>query len=174
MIFCFIYTLVVAKTSQIMSDLRTGKSIKIFVALSVLFALGINACASSPSPTTTPSATPDVVATAWVAEIYGKLVEADGCLKVVDQNNQSASYTLIWPPDVSASITDETVNVTFGLVTGNQRNVVLHIGENVHIGGGETEKLTEQLQQSVPANCNAPYWVVGKNIEPLRATDEPK
>jgi hypothetical protein len=174
MFFSFIYTLVVAKISQIMSNLRSGKLIKVFVALSVLLALVINACASSPSPTTTLGATPDVVATAWVAEIYGKLVEADGCLKVVDQNNQTASYTLVWPPDVSASITDDTVNVTFGLVTGNQRNVVLHIGENVHIGGGETWKLAEQLQQTVPANCKAPYWVVGKNIEPLRATDEPK
>jgi hypothetical protein len=109
--------------------------------------------------------------TAWTAALYGKLVKADGCLQVINQLDQS-SYTLVWPPDVSASITDDAVHVTFGLVTGNRREVVLHLGENVQIGGGETERLDEQLQQSLSANCTGPYWVVGNNIEPLRATDE--
>jgi hypothetical protein len=103
--------------------------------------------------------------------IYGRLVDTDGCLQVIDQLDQSA-LTLAWPPDISAAVTSDTVTVTFGLVTGHGREVVLHIGENVQIGGGETEKLAEQLQHTLPANCKGPYWVVGNSIEPLRATDE--
>ena len=49
---------------------------------------------------------------------------------------------------------------------------MLHLGVNVQIGGGETEKLGEQLQQTLPVNCKGPYWVVGNNIEPLHAADE--
>ncbi len=148
-------------------QVKTVQSIALFVSVLPLIFGSISACTSSP----TPGSTPYVIQTAWLAVIYGRLIEEDGCLKVITQNNQSVSYTLVWPPDVSASIIDDIVNVTFGLVTGNRREVVLHLGENVQIGGGETEKLTEQLQQTVPTNCKAPYWVVGKNIEPVRATD---
>jgi hypothetical protein len=138
----------------------------------ILLLQGITACAVFPSSTPIPSVTPYVSQTAWLAVIYGRLVEEDGCLKVIAQNNQSVSYTLVWPPDVSASITDDIVNVTFGLVTGNRREVVLHLGENVQVGGGETEKLGGQLQHTLPANCKGPYWVVGKSIEPVRASYE--
>jgi hypothetical protein len=75
---------------------------------------------------------------------------------------------LAWPPDVSAVVAADMVTVTFGLVTGYRREVVLHLGENVHIGGGEAEKLDAQLQQRLPANCSGPYWVVGNSIEPVR------
>lgn len=141
-----------------------------FAIISLLL-LGTTACVVTPISTPIPSSTPYVIQTAWVAVIYGKLVEADGCLQVIDQLDQS-SYTLAWPPDVSASVGGDTVTVTFGLVTGSRREVVLHLGENVQIGGGETERLDEKLQQTLPVNCPGPYWVVGKNIEPLRATDE--
>jgi hypothetical protein len=94
----------------------------------ILLLLGITACAAFPSPSPTPGATPRVIMTAWTAALYGKLVKADGCLQVINQLDQS-SYTLVWPPDVSASITDDAVHVTFGLVTGNRREVVLHLGK---------------------------------------------
>jgi hypothetical protein len=129
--------------------------------------LGTTACVVSPSPASTPDATPEVIITALTAEIRGKLVEIDGCLRVIDQVDQSAR-TLAWPPDVSAVVAADTVTVTFGLVTGDRREVGLHLGENVHIGGGEAEKLDTQLQQRLPANCNGPYWVVGNSIEPVR------
>jgi hypothetical protein len=107
-----------------------------------------------------------VIITAWTAEVRGKLVETDGCLQVVDQVDQSA-YTLAWPADVSAVVAADTVTVTFGLVTGNRREVVLHTGEDVHVGGGEIERLGAQLRQRLPVNCTGPYWVVGNRIEPL-------
>jgi hypothetical protein len=133
----------------------------------LLLLLGIAACAAVPAHTPTPSVTPKVMITAWTAELDGMLVKADGCLQVMDQIDQSA-YTLIWPADVSVAVTNDTVTVTFGLVTGSRREVVLRIGENVQIGGGETKKPGAQLQRTLPANCKGPYWVVGNNIEPVR------
>jgi hypothetical protein len=64
----------------------------------------------------------------------------------------------------------DTVRVVTGAITGNRKEVVLHIGEMVRLSGGETENLDEQLRQALPANCPGPYWVVGFEVGPL----EPK
>jgi hypothetical protein len=136
-------------------------------AILILLLLGTTACVVPPISTPIPSSTPYVIQTAWVAVIDGRLVQVDGCLQVINQVDQS-SYTLAWPLDVSAAVSGDTVTVTFGLVTGSRREVVLNLGENVRIGGGETNRLDEQLQQALPAKCTGPYWVVGNNIEPLR------
>ena len=137
----------------------------------VLPLLGTMACTVFPSPTPKHGASPGAVITAWTAEMRGRLVERDGCLQVINQLDQSA-YTLAWPANVSAVTTADAVTVTFGLVTGNRSEVVLHIGDAVQIGGGETEKLDNQLQQRLTANCKGPYWVVGNNVEPLHTIDE--
>jgi hypothetical protein len=81
----------------------------------LLLLLGATACAVFPSPTRAPGASLEVEITAWTGEIRGVLVDTDGCLKVIDQLDQSA-FTLAWPPDVSAAVTNDTVTVTFGLV----------------------------------------------------------
>jgi hypothetical protein len=141
------------------------------IGITLLLLLATTACAGFSSPTPTPGAAPGVVVTAWTAEIRGKLVERDGCLQVIDQLDQSL-YTLAWPADTSAIVAADTVTVTFGLVTGDRREIVIHTGDAVQIGGGETEKLDSQLRRTLPANCSGPYWVVGNNIELLRATDE--
>jgi hypothetical protein len=155
--------------SAIISNRRVAMIMRTGVI--ILLMLGTTACAVLPSPTSTPGTTPEVVITAWTAEMRGKLVERDGCLQVIDQVDQSA-YTLAWPADVSTVAAADTVTVTFGLVTGDRRQVVLHLGEDVQIGGGETEKLDAQLRQRLPANCKGPYWVIGNNIASLHAADE--
>lgn len=83
-------------------QVKTVQSIALFVFVLSLICVSISACTSLP----TPDRTPYVIKTAWVAVIYGRLVEEDGCLEVIVQNNQSVAYTLVWPPDVSASITN--------------------------------------------------------------------
>jgi hypothetical protein len=137
------------------------------IGIILVLLMGAAARAGFPSPSSTPVVTPEVIITARTAEIRGMLVDTDGCLQVIDQVDHSA-YTLAWPADISAVAAADTITVTFGLVTGNRREVLLHIGEEVHMGGGEAEKLGAQLRQTLPANCTGPYWVVGNSIEPVR------
>lgn len=133
--------------------------------------LAITACnsTSSTSPTTTPMVAPQVVATSWTAELIGELVEVEHCIRVNDRDSNT-SYLLVWPPDITATTDKYTVRVVTGVITGNRKEVVLHIGEIVRLSGGETESLDEQLRQGLPANCQGPYWVVGMEVGSL----EPK
>lgn len=141
------------------------QKILLFVGL-----LAITACnsSSSTSPTTTPVA-PQVVATSWTAELIGKLVEVEHCIRVNDRDSNT-SYLLVWPPDITATTEEDTVRVATGAITGNRKEVVIHIGEMVRLSGGETENLDEQLRQTLPTDCPGPYWVVGTEVGPL----EPK
>ncbi len=146
---------------------------KPFFMMALLFSglLAMVACNSSSSdiPTTTLTAGPQVVATAWTAELIGELVEVNHCIRVNDRDSDT-SYLLVWPPDMSTIIEMDTVRVVTGAITGNRKEVVLYIGEMVRLSGGETENLDEQLRQALPANCIGPYWVVGFEVGPL----EPK
>jgi hypothetical protein len=133
--------------------------------------LAMIACSlfSSASSTTTPTAEPQVVATYWTAELVGELVEVEGCIRVNDRNSDT-SYLLVWPPDIAATVENDTVRVVTGILTGNRKEVVLHLGEMVRLSGGETKNLGDQLRQTSPANCPGPYWVVGIEVGPF----EPK
>lgn len=130
--------------------------------------LAMTACnsSSSASSTTTPTAGPQVVATSWTAELIGELVEVEHCIRVNDRDSDT-SYLLVWPPDITATTENDTVRVVTGAITGNRKEVVLHVGEMVRLSGGETENLDEQLRQALPANCPGPYWVVGIEVGPL-------
>lgn len=145
---------------------------KSFYMLALLFSglLSMVACnSSSNNLTATSTARPQVVATSWTAELIGELVNIDHCIRVNDIDSD-ASYLLIWPPDITAIIEIDTIQVVTGAITGNREKVILHIGEMVRLSGGETEKLNEQLMQTLPENCPGPYWVVGLEVGPL----EPK
>ena len=107
---------------------------------------------------TNPTSEPHVIATAWTALLVGTLEKEGECLRVKDQDSE-VSYLLVWPPDSSAESSEDRVRVVTGLVTGNRQEVVLDVGEIVHLGGGTTTHLDQSL--SVPANCPGPYWVVG-------------
>lgn len=128
-----------------------------------LLLAGLSACASpSPHPLPNPTvpSTREVVATAWTALIEGQLVLADGCLKVVETVSQN-TYTLVFPPDFSAAISGDTVRITSGLVTGDRREDLIMIGDAVQFGGGTPGILNDELQKTVPYNCQGPYWVFG-------------
>lgn len=132
--------------------------------------LAVTACSASTTPT--PTRSPRVIATYWTAELVGELVKDDGCLRV--NSRRGTSYLLVWPPDLSATIEDDTVRIVTGLVTGDRKEVVLHIGQTVRLSGGEgsISFMDEQTRQNVRANCPGPYWVVGINITPLEAVEE--
>lgn len=102
------------------------------------------------------------------------VLETGGRLPPLCTRDSNTSYLLVWPPDFVATTETNTVRVVSGIVTGNHKEVVLHIGTLVYLGGGEARHLDEQLQQTVPPNCQGPYWVVGNVVSPLEATQKPK
>lgn len=105
------------------------------------------------------TASPQVVATAFTAELIGKLSIVDGCVRVnIDKNN--VSYLLVWPPGITVTIDKETVQIITGVTTGNQNKTILHNGEEVRLSGGETA----QPGLNITPNCPGPYWVVGFEI----------
>ncbi len=158
------------------------------VALMVILLLLVvpTACVTTPSPELsaikktptmtealrpTETATPYVVATAWTAELIGRLDIVEGCVRVIDRVDGD-SRLLVWPPDFEVTVGKDNVRVIGGKVTGIRTEVLLHDGEMVLLGGGETSKLNEQLQSSVPSHCPGPYWVFGSYVGPYPAASE--
>jgi hypothetical protein len=150
---------------RIMSRLHirfAGEVILVFILSSLLAA-----CVSSPSPqkTVIPSVStvlrPQVVATGWTAELIGKLTIVDGCVRVIDSKN--VSYLLVWPLDINTTITKEHIDINTGAVTGHQKRIVLHDGDELRLSGGETPQPT----LLPPLNCEGPYWMVGFEISPI-------
>jgi hypothetical protein len=144
------------------------------IHLLFLLLIGVSACtspSSGPFPSPTVPSTREVVATAWTALIEGQLVLEDGCLKVVEPVSQN-TYTLVFPPDFSATISGDTVRITSGLVTGDRRDDLIMIGDAVQFGGGTPGILNDELQKTVPSNCQGPYWVFGGFLE-SKGTPEP-
>lgn len=132
--------------------------------------LAVTACCQSLSTNlrSTPSVTPQVVATFWTSELVGELVEVENCLRMNDKDSNS-SFLLIWPPDVIATTDKANVRVVIGVTAGNRKEVVLRIGELVRLSGGEITNLDEQLRYTLPANCPGPYWIVGTEVVPLES-----
>lgn len=102
--------------------------------------------------------------------IVGELSMVGECLSVVDEHQ--TAYSLVWPPDVSASVDGDVVTIKTGLVSGNEKVAQLHIGEQVFVGGGQVTVLDEQLKGSIPESCLSPYWVPGDRFESV-ATESP-
>lgn len=138
--------------------------------LALLFLL--TACRAETAITSTSTPVPEVIVTAWTAEVVGELVNVDGCLRIRDEKG-GMDYALLWPPDVMPMIESDRVRVISGVVSGNRREVILNFGDDVYISGGETDHPDEQLLQHLPPSCKGPYWVVGFEITPIHPTGEP-
>jgi len=174
---CRIYPKVLRRISRTLQPGYLTRYIGIGVVLVML--LVVAACArSTPSPINVATrdyatvTSPQVVATAYTAILIGELMEVNGCLQVKSSLND-ATYTLAWPPDTEVIIADKNVKVTTGIVRRHPETVILYFGDIVHISGGETEALSEQLHASVSEGCPGPYWVVGFEISRDQATTEP-
>ncbi len=91
-------------------------------------------------------------------EIDGTLVMVNNCIRI-QSDEAKESYLLIWPPDFDISIEDGTIEILNGDDT-----IVAHIGDMVHIGGGEIPLLSmldKSIQEQVPPQCSARYWIIG-------------
>lgn len=145
----------------------TRSTVVWLVLIAMSFAMTACNTASAPSPT----ASPRIVATRWTAELVGKLVTVDGCLRV-NSIHGGTSYLLVWPPEYTGKVSIEKGTVQ---IVDRDKMIVWHIGEMVHLGGGEVpsiEYLDERLRQKLPANCPGPYWVVGDVTNSVEATEE--
>jgi hypothetical protein len=151
------------------------QAIKIGIAICLLYVLA--ACSSLvPLQTTavtgktlqieiTPtSKTPRVAITAWTAEEHGKLIQNNNCLQLQSSDIKNRIYTLFWPRDFSVTVDGENVKVVSGKITGIHKEVILHIGENLVLGGGTVDQLSEEDQKINPVQCTGPYWVVGEVV----------
>jgi hypothetical protein len=106
------------------------------------------ACSTTPEPGSAP--TPQIVATRLTAEVYGKLVVVDDCLRV--NTDHGTSYLLVWPPGFEVSRNGDIVEVA-DTITGEE--ALWRVGELVWLGGGEVS------DPDVPRQCPGPYWVAG-------------
>jgi hypothetical protein len=122
-------------------------------ALSVVLFVAA-ACSTIPTPGSTPL--PQIVATRLTAEVYGKLVVVDDCLRV--NTNLGTSYLLVWPPGFDVGVNGETIAIA-DTITGEEAD--WRVGDMVWLGGGEVSNLDEETRQSVPRHCSGPYWVAG-------------
>jgi hypothetical protein len=144
--------------------------------LLALLGLVLVACGpapTQPSPTSTPppspTAGPAVAITRLTAQLFGTLVDRDGCVRV--RPDTGGSYLLAWPPDFEVRVEGDAVHV----VTAGGEQVSLHVGDAVYLSGGEVKSadyLSESVRQALPAHCEGPYWVVGAEVR-LEATATP-
>ena len=118
----------------------------------VLFVVA--ACSTIPIPGST--LIPQIVATRLTAEVYGKLVVVDDCLRV--NTDYGTSYLLVWPPGFVVGVNGDTIRVA-DTITSEEAD--WRVGDMVWLGGGEVSNLDEQTRQSVPRHCPGPYWIAG-------------
>ena len=130
--------------------------------------LAVASCSFFPTTPATP--TPYVIITAMLAETRGRLIQGDDCLRVVS-NDQYPGYGLIFPADFIVKIEYRSVQIVSGIVSGKREEMIIEIGQEVVLGGGEY--VDEKLKKTIPVNCQAPYWVVGEIIPFTKSTQEP-
>jgi len=112
--------------------------------------------ACNPIPKSGSTSTPQIVATRLTAEVYGRLVVVDDCLRV--NTDHGTSYLLVWPSGFAMSMNGDAVEVA-DAITGEE--AAWRVGDMVWLGGGEVSNLDEQTRQSVPRQCPGPYWAAG-------------
>ena len=127
---------------------------RIAVLLSNLLAIIIIACCGSAEPNQ------HVQVTALMARGEGNLEMVGKCLRVdVGKGNY---LQMVWPPDYSVTVNGDIVHLTEGLVSGNQREYDLRLGDHIiFAGGGAPYFFDQSFFQVSPTSCPGPYWIFG-------------
>ena len=90
------------------------------------------------------------------AELIGKLLVRDGCVRVAREGG--SEYLAIWPSGVDLN-TDDTITIV-----DDAGQVVATVGQEISVGGGEVPLSIAAAysptmrQPSIP--CEGPYWLV--------------
>lgn len=99
-----------------------------------------------------------------LAELQGKLVSENDCLRVDDGYS---NYLIIWPHGFSMRTEGEEIQVL-----DSNRQVVARVGDYIYVSGGafEGEQMEEHVEKNVlglqlPDDCQGPYWIVGDTVE---------
>lgn len=75
----------------------------------------------------------------------------------VHTSEGGASYLIVWPPDVTLSVTREAIQVR-----DQAGQVVARVGDEVQLGGGELSlqsPIVQELHEPLPSGCPGPYWL---------------
>jgi hypothetical protein len=64
------------------------------------------------------------------ALIDGKIVEVDGCLRLIASSDDT-SYLIVWPPDFGLDIDGSDIRIRVGI-----SQIIARVGQEVHMGGG--------------------------------------
>lgn len=114
----------------------------------------------------------DLVNGEWVrmlAEIEGELVRTGDCLRLI-ASPSNTSYLIVWPPGYE--LDEEGSDI---LIRDNSGQVVVRVGEEVYMGGGEVYAREDEIAtlEGVPgvskeliteienSGCPGPYWISG-------------
>lgn len=99
------------------------------------------------------------------AQLRGKLVLTEGCLRIQIGENKEDAYTTIWPFEFALNVQSGSVSILNG-----EGHVVASVGDEVLVSGGELPFLSRQEfldNFSGPYLCPNPYWLVGYETEVL-------
>lgn len=149
-------------STRIDRHLLIGRMVALAILLNLFWLIA--ACNSpTPTKTTVTQPPPKVLITALTALAWGRLGQSGSCL-YLQSDDYNTKSTLIWPPDFAVTIEGENVKVVSGIVTGIRKEVVLQIGEELTLGGGDFNGLSAENQKLIPPGCPGPYWVVGSIV----------
>ena len=109
--------------------------------------------------------TEDGVRFVMQALLFGELVFEEGSLRVNDADGVP-SHLLIWPPDFTLSTENDGIQILNG---GGE--VVARVGDQLRISGGAVAG--PAYSELVPDEYPGPYWIVGDEVGPAEATEEP-
>ena len=125
----------------------------------LLSLLSLAACEFRPganNQTLYPTNSTQVIYQYLTAELLGKLVMVNQCLRI--NGDDGVNYLLVWPSDFSVRIEGDTLHITQGVVTGDRKDYDLHIGDRIDIGGGTVDKVDTSSFRVSRNNCPGPYW----------------
>ena len=101
---------------------------------------------------------------AMEALLWGELVKVDGYLRVKGSDGVT-SHLLIWPPDFMLNTEEDAIQILNGA-----GQVVARVGDELRVSRGAVSEYTGLPS---PDQSPGPYWIVGDEVGPAEATEDP-
>jgi hypothetical protein len=102
---------------------------------------------------------PEGMLVEMAALLIGRLVEVEGCLRVV--GDEDPGQLVIWPYDHTVALgADGTIVVRDG-----EGVTVARVGDLVRVGGGQTPGLASPTVAESVGDCEGPFWIAARGIE---------